>query len=85
MINHTMTDLPEFYEAVMQALATAASAPSKEVDANTPEAELDAFLFGPTMTPKQITEAATAPPAATLRITDDITDEELSAFIRGKR
>ena len=32
-----------------------------------------------------IFEAANAPPARSLNITDDTTDEELSAFIRGDR
>jgi len=40
-------DEPLTPEAVLQALATAVSASSMEVDANTPDAELDAFLFGP--------------------------------------
>ena len=39
-------DEPLTPEDVLYALATAASAPSMEVDANTPDAELDAFLFG---------------------------------------
>jgi hypothetical protein len=36
-----------------------------------------------TITPEQIIQAALDPPAATLRITEDTTDEELSEFIRG--
>jgi hypothetical protein len=39
----------------------------------------------PTSTPEQIIQAALAPPAATLRVTDSTTDEELSDFIRGRR
>ena len=39
----------------------------------------------PTITPEQIIQAALAPPAATLRITDKTTDKELSDFIRGRR
>jgi hypothetical protein len=39
----------------------------------------------PPITPEQIIQAALAPPAATLRMTDDTTDEELSDFIRGNR
>ena len=39
-------DTPHTSESVLQALASAVSAPSMEVDANTPDAELDAFLFG---------------------------------------
>lgn len=38
----------------------------------------------PTITPEQIIQAALAPPAAEMIVTDDTTDEELSAFIRGK-
>ena len=39
----------------------------------------------PRLTPEQIIEAAFAPPAAQMTITDDTTDEELSAFIRHGR
>jgi hypothetical protein len=39
----------------------------------------------PKVTPEQIIQAAQAPPAARLRITDATTDEELSDFIRGRR
>jgi hypothetical protein len=39
----------------------------------------------PTVTPEQIIEAVNAPPAATLTITDETTDEETSRFIRGER
>jgi hypothetical protein len=38
-------DEPLTPEAVLQALATTATAPAMEVDANTPDADLDAFLF----------------------------------------
>jgi len=39
-------DQPITPEDILQALATAASAPSMEVDASTTDAELNAFLFG---------------------------------------
>lgn len=38
----------------------------------------------PTITPEQIIQAALAPPASKMIVTNDTTDEELSAFIRGK-
>ena len=46
---------------------------------------LDLVGFTPRATPAQILQAAIDPPAASLRVTDDTTAEELSAFIRGKR
>lgn len=39
-------DQPVTADSVLQALAGAASEPSMEVNATTPDAELDAFLFG---------------------------------------
>lgn len=39
-------DQPITPEDILQALATAASAPFMEVDASTTDAELNAFLFG---------------------------------------
>lgn len=39
-------DEPLTPKAVLQALATAATAPVMEVDANTTDAELETFLFG---------------------------------------
>ena len=41
--------------------------------------------FDLTVSPERIIQAAISPPAASLRVTDATTDEELSAFIRGKR
>ena len=46
---------------------------------------LDLVEFTPRITPQQIIQAAIDPPAASLRLTDETTDEELSAFIRGER
>ena len=46
---------------------------------------LDLVGSTPRATPEQIIKAAIDPPAASLRLTDETTDEELSAFIRGKR
>ena len=51
--------------------------------------QLRAFLLlrvrTPPATAEQIIQAAIDPPAASLTVTDDTTDEELSAFIQGKR
>jgi hypothetical protein len=68
------------------------------IDADTPNDVVDAFVL-PGACPKcgnqhtdlitdfqaQVIEAALAPPASTITVTDDTTDEELSAFVRGKR
>ena len=46
---------------------------------------LDLVGFTPRITPEQILQAAIYPPAASLRVTDATTYEELSAFIRDKK
>ena len=49
------------------------------------EAGLDLVGSRPTLTPDQIIQAAIDPPNCSLRMTDETTDEELFAFIEGKR